>query len=74
MESLFAPTNRLRDLYRARERDDDDDENDDFSVTEEEIDNIVELELVTGSLADAFLYRGFRGATFIHGQTERSCG
>jgi hypothetical protein len=50
MEDFFAPTTRYRDLYRAA-RDDDE------WVTEDEIDGLVELELVTGSSAeDIFLH------------------
>jgi hypothetical protein len=53
MEDLFAPTTRLRDLYHARERDDDDE-------NEDEMNDLVELELVTGSsVEDTFLHCGY---------------
>jgi hypothetical protein len=61
MEDLFAPTTRLRDLYRAsRERDDDDDDDsDDEEYNEVRMNRLVELELITGSSAeDTFLHCG----------------
>jgi hypothetical protein len=60
MENLFAPTTRFRDLHRAaRER------GDDVRVTEEEVDGLVELELITGySAEDTFLRRGFMWSDF----------
>jgi hypothetical protein len=57
MESLFAPTNRFRDLYRARERDDDEDDDEEYN--DQRMNDLVELELVTGSsLEDTFLHCG----------------
>jgi hypothetical protein len=77
MEDLFAPTTRFRDLYHAlaeerEERDDDDDDDngddDDGFIfdrdADREMNRLVELELITGSLADAFLYRGFNWSDF----------
>jgi hypothetical protein len=60
MEDLFAPTTRLRDLYRAaRER------AHAVWATEEEIDALVELELITGSsVEDTFLHCGFTWSGF----------
>jgi hypothetical protein len=61
MEDLFArPTTRFRDLYRAaRER------GDCPHVHEEEMNNLVELELITGSSSeDTFLHRGFSWSEF----------
>jgi hypothetical protein len=60
MEDLFAPTTRLRNLYRARKR------GDDVWATEEQIDGLVELELITGSSAeDTFLHSGFTWSDFF---------
>jgi hypothetical protein len=64
MEDLFAPTTRFRDLYHARERDDDDDDSSIDSFTDREMNRLVELELITGSLADAFLNREFTWSDF----------
>jgi hypothetical protein len=77
MEDLFAPTTRFRDLYHAlaeesEERDDDDDDDNDDDDdgfifdrdADREMNRLVELELITGSLADAFLYRGFNWSDF----------
>jgi hypothetical protein len=62
MEDLFAPTTRLLDLYRARERGDDDDDDDLFFGRQF---GIVELELVTGSsVEDTFLHCGFTYSDF----------
>jgi hypothetical protein len=54
MEDLFAPTTRLRDLYRAaREL------YEELEEEEEEMDALVELELITGySAEDTFLHCG----------------
>jgi hypothetical protein len=60
MEDLFAPTTRLRDLYGTRKR------GDDVWATEEQIDGLVELELITGSSAeDTFLHSGFKRSDFF---------
>jgi hypothetical protein len=66
MEDLFAPTNRYRDLYRARERDDDDDSDDEeYVYNDRRINDLVELELITGSSAeDTFLHSGFALSDF----------
>jgi hypothetical protein len=61
MEVLFAPTTRFRDLYHARERYDDDDDDD----HQEQLDDLVEVELITGSSAeDIFLHCGFSWSDF----------
>jgi hypothetical protein len=64
MEDLFAPTiTRYRDLYYALVERDDDDDN--LWGTEEQIDGLVELELITGSSAeDTFLHSGFTWSDF----------
>jgi predicted ArsR family transcriptional regulator len=57
MEDLFAPTTRLRDLYRARERDEDENEDE---YADRRMNALVELEMITGSSAeDTFLHSGF---------------
>jgi hypothetical protein len=72
MEDLFAPTARFRDLYHpARERDDDDD-SDGEEYTDRRMNDLVELELITGSSAeDTFLHCGFMLSdyySFAHGK------
>jgi hypothetical protein len=62
MEDLFAPTTRLRDLYRARERDEDENEDE---YADRQINDLIELELITGSsVEDTFLHRGFSWRDF----------
>jgi hypothetical protein len=57
MEEFFVPTTRLRDLYHTLERGADDD--DEESSIDRQIDDLVELELTTGSsVEDTFLHRG----------------
>jgi hypothetical protein len=60
MEDLFVPTARFRDMNcAAREREDDEDD------TEEEMNRLVELELITGSsVEDTFLHCGYTWSDF----------
>jgi hypothetical protein len=63
MEDWFAPTTRLRDLYRVGKRNGDDSSID--SPADREMSSLVELELVTGSSAeDILLHRGFKWSNF----------
>jgi hypothetical protein len=56
MEDLFAPTTRFRDLYPAARN----------GFTQEQIDGLVELELITGSsVEDTFLHRGYTWRDFF---------
>jgi hypothetical protein len=65
MEDDFAPTTRFRDLYRARDFDDDDDDDDD-DEDDDDMNDLLELELITGSSSegDILLLRGFKWSDF----------
>jgi hypothetical protein len=67
MEDLFVPTARFRDMNcAAREREDDEDD------TEEEMNRLVELELITGSsVEDTFLHCGFSWNDFYSWAHEK---